>query len=96
MTFGLPLVQALSTANRRPGFSLADGRLGLVLLMSALSGRFALATAGIAMRAVTRMDAVARAGLPGQFLGGALLGAVWSPAPDRPWAPAFHWRPKAS
>ena len=52
---------------------------GLVLLMPTLSGRFALATAGVAARADARMDAVARAGLPGQLLGGALLGAVWSP-----------------
>lgn len=52
---------------------------GFVLLMPALGGRFALATAGIAARADTRINAVTRAGLPGQVLGGALLGAVWSP-----------------
>ena len=52
---------------------------GLVLLMPALGGRFALATAGVAAQADAHMDAVTRAGLPGQLLGGALLGAVWSP-----------------
>ena len=52
---------------------------GLVMLMPALGGRFATATAGIAAFADARMDDVTRNGLGGQFLGGALLGAVWSP-----------------
>jgi cytochrome c biogenesis protein CcdA len=52
---------------------------GLVLLMPVLGGRFALATAGFSAQADARMDAVSSAGLPGQLVGGALLGAVWSP-----------------
>lgn len=52
---------------------------GLVMLVPSFGGRFATATAGISARADTGMTATADAGLPGQFLGGALLGAVWSP-----------------
>lgn len=52
---------------------------GVVLLVPALSRRFEMATAGVAAGAdgqLTRMDA---GGLRGQFVGGLLLGAVWSP-----------------
>lgn len=59
--------------------ALAMAGFGLVMLMPALGGRFSAATAGVAAFADARMDSVARSGLPGQFLGGALLGAVWSP-----------------
>jgi cytochrome c-type biogenesis protein len=52
---------------------------GLVMLVPALSGGFSTATAGIAARADAQIDATAGAGLGGQFLSGALLGAVWSP-----------------
>lgn len=52
---------------------------GLMMLVPAFGGRFATATAGIAARADAGMSATADAGLPGQFIGGALLGAVWSP-----------------
>jgi cytochrome c biogenesis protein CcdA len=52
---------------------------GLVMLVPALSGGFSTATAGIAARADAKIDATAGAGLGGQFLSGALLGAVWSP-----------------
>jgi cytochrome c-type biogenesis protein len=52
---------------------------GLVMLVPALGGRFASATAGLAARADTGIDATRQAGLPGQFAAGALLGAVWSP-----------------
>ncbi len=52
---------------------------GLVLLVPRLNAGFALATAGMAGRADGGLDRVDRSGLGGQFLGGALLGAVWSP-----------------
>lgn len=52
---------------------------GLVMLVPALGGQFASATAGLSARADAGMNVSADAGLPGQVLGGALLGAVWSP-----------------
>lgn len=52
---------------------------GLVLLVPRASSAFATATGGIAARADAGMDRVDRSGLRGQFLGGMLLGAVWSP-----------------
>jgi cytochrome c biogenesis protein CcdA len=52
---------------------------GLVLAVPRLSSGFATATAGVSARADAGMDRIDRAGLGGQFLGGALLGAVWSP-----------------
>jgi cytochrome c-type biogenesis protein len=52
---------------------------GLVLLVPRLNAGFATATAGFAARADAGVDQVDRSGLMGQALGGALLGAVWSP-----------------
>ncbi|NDR57699.1 cytochrome c biogenesis CcdA family protein [Aliiruegeria sabulilitoris] len=52
---------------------------GLVLLVPRFSAGFATATAGIAGSADAQFDNIDRSGLPGQFLGGMLLGAVWSP-----------------
>ncbi len=52
---------------------------GAILLVPAFSARFATATAGVSSGADTRMDALDGSGLKGQFLGGILLGAVWSP-----------------
>ncbi|MBM7068996.1 cytochrome c biogenesis CcdA family protein [Actibacterium sp. 188UL27-1] len=52
---------------------------GLVLLVPQFSARFATATAGMAASADSQMDKVDATGLRGQFLGGMLLGAVWSP-----------------
>ena len=52
---------------------------GLVLLVPRASGVFATATGGIATRADAGLDRVDRSGLRGQFVGGMLLGAVWSP-----------------
>ncbi|MDJ0827099.1 MAG: cytochrome c biogenesis CcdA family protein [Rhodobacter sp.] len=52
---------------------------GLVLLVPRFSERFATATAGVSARADQGIDDIDRSGLGGQFLGGALLGAVWSP-----------------
>ena len=52
---------------------------GFVLLVPQLSARFATATAGVSTRADAGMDDLDRSGLTGQFVGGVLLGAVWSP-----------------
>ncbi|RYH10018.1 cytochrome c biogenesis protein CcdA [Tropicimonas sp. IMCC6043] len=52
---------------------------GLVLLVPRFSAGFATATAGLAGSADVRFDMIDRSGLRGQALGGALLGAVWSP-----------------
>lgn len=52
---------------------------GIVLLVPRLNAGFAMATGGMASRADAGLDHVDRSGLGGQFLGGALLGAVWSP-----------------
>ena len=52
---------------------------GLVLLVPRLNAGFATATAGFAGRADGSLDQLDRNGLRGQFLGGMLLGAVWSP-----------------
>ncbi len=52
---------------------------GLVLLVPRFSAAFATATAGVAARADGGLDGVDRSGLNGQFMGGLLLGAVWSP-----------------
>ena len=52
---------------------------GLTLLVPRMSSAFALATAGISVRADRSIDGLDRSGLMGQALTGALLGAVWSP-----------------
>ena len=52
---------------------------GTVLLVPSLSGRFETAMAGVSARADQTLTASDSGGLAGQFLGGALLGAVWSP-----------------
>jgi cytochrome c biogenesis protein CcdA len=52
---------------------------GVILLVPRFSAGFATATAGVSTRADTQMDTLDRSGLKGQFLGGMLLGAVWSP-----------------
>ena len=52
---------------------------GAVLLVPRLNAGFAVATAGMAARADAGIDQIDRSGLRGQALGGALLGAVWSP-----------------
>ena len=79
---------AVSVAGR--SFGLSEERVGqvaavlmigfgLVMLVPRLNAGFALATGGMAARADAGFDHVDREGLRGQFLGGALLGAVWSP-----------------
>lgn len=52
---------------------------GLVLLVPRFSAGFATATAGMAAHADAQVDQTDRDGLSGQFVGGMLLGAVWSP-----------------
>ena len=52
---------------------------GLILLVPQLNSRFSLATAGVAAGADQRVGRMDQSGLRGQFLGGTLLGAVWSP-----------------
>ena len=52
---------------------------GVVLLVPQLSARFEMATAGMAGNADARMTDLDASGLKGQFIGGLLLGAVWSP-----------------
>lgn len=52
---------------------------GTILLIPRLSAGFATATAGVSSRADAGLDEIDNSGLKGQFLGGVLLGAVWSP-----------------
>lgn len=52
---------------------------GIVLLVPRASAVFSTATAGVAARADSGLDDVDRGSLSGQFVGGMLLGAVWSP-----------------
>lgn len=52
---------------------------GSALLLPRVGTLFQTATAGIAQRADSRIDQTQGAGLAGQAMGGALLGAAWSP-----------------
>ncbi|MBL4873443.1 MAG: cytochrome c biogenesis protein CcdA [Rhodobacteraceae bacterium] len=52
---------------------------GVILLVPQFSSKFALATTGVATHADMRVGRLDQSGLRGQFVGGALLGAVWSP-----------------
>ena len=52
---------------------------GVVLLVPRFAAGFATATAGVAARADGQMDNLQQDSLTGQFVGGVLLGAVWSP-----------------
>jgi len=52
---------------------------GLVLVVPRFNAAFATATAGVSSRADGALMGSETAGLRGQFLGGLLLGAVWSP-----------------
>jgi cytochrome c biogenesis protein CcdA len=52
---------------------------GTVLLVPQFSARFATATAGVGSGADATLDRVGTQGVSGQFMGGLLLGAVWSP-----------------
>ena len=53
---------------------------GLMLLTPRLAGAFSTATAGLAARADSSMMSLDTASPKHQLLGGALLGAVWSPS----------------
>lgn len=55
------------------------GLFGVVLLSGALQQRFAMAAGGIGAAADRLARRLAPGGLGGQFVVGALLGAVWSP-----------------
>ena len=52
---------------------------GLILLVPRFSMAFSTATAGMAAGADTRISRIQSTGARGQFLGGLLIGAVWSP-----------------
>lgn len=52
---------------------------GLVLMVPRFSARFAVATAGVSSGADAALTRTGIEGMGGQFLGGLLLGAVWSP-----------------
>ncbi len=52
---------------------------GLALLLPQANALMATATAGLSARADAQIDTLDRGALKGQFLGGLLLGAVWSP-----------------
>ncbi|MEL6585651.1 MAG: cytochrome c biogenesis protein CcdA [Pseudomonadota bacterium] len=52
---------------------------GAILLVPQFSARFETAMAGVSARADTTLAQSGSSGLSGQFLGGLLLGAVWSP-----------------
>lgn len=52
---------------------------GLVLLVPRFSESFATATAGMSARADAQIETTDRNALTGHFVGGMLLGAVWSP-----------------
>lgn len=59
--------------------ALAMIAFGLVLLTPALNVKFAAATAGFSGEAERQRETVSNHGLAGHFVGGALLGAAWSP-----------------
>lgn len=52
---------------------------GLMMLVPRLGGVLATATAGMSSRADSSLDGLDQSGLKGQFFGGMLLGAVWTP-----------------
>lgn len=52
---------------------------GTILLVPVFARRFETATAGMAGRADAQMNTLDANGVKGQFIGGLLLGAVWSP-----------------
>ena len=52
---------------------------GVVLVVPQFAARFEMATAGLASGADQRMNSVDQNSVSGQFVGGLLLGAVWSP-----------------
>lgn len=59
--------------------ALAMAGFGLVLLVPAANRSFAFATTGLASHADRGIDRIGQGGAGRQFLGGLLMGAVWSP-----------------
>lgn len=52
---------------------------GVVMVVPMFARSFEMATAGVAASADSRIDSIQAGSLRGQFLGGLLLGTVWSP-----------------
>ncbi|MEM9522664.1 MAG: cytochrome c biogenesis CcdA family protein [Pseudomonadota bacterium] len=52
---------------------------GVILVVPIFARRFEMVAAGVAAGADSQMNRIDASGLKGQFLGGLLLGAVWSP-----------------
>ena len=52
---------------------------GVILVVPMFASRFEMATAGVAAGADAQMNQLDGSGMKGQFIGGLLLGAVWSP-----------------
>lgn len=52
---------------------------GIVLVVPMFARRFEAVTAGVAAKADTQIDGIQQNNMMGQFLGGLLLGVVWSP-----------------
>lgn len=69
----------LSTDNIAQAGAVLMVLFGIVLLVPQASAVFSTATAGFAARADAGMEDVDRSSITGQFVGGMLLGAVWSP-----------------
>jgi cytochrome c biogenesis protein CcdA len=63
----------------RSGAAVVMACFGVVLFSAALKERFALVGAPLGNRAGAVLAAAGKAGLPGQFLLGLLLGLVWAP-----------------
>ena len=63
----------------RVGSAVLMGAIGVVLLSAPLQARLAMAGGGLSDGGSRLMAALPTEGLPGQFLIGLLLGAVWSP-----------------
>ncbi len=73
--------QVLGLTEERLNMIAAIGMMlfGAALLLPQAGVVFQTATAGLAARADARIDQIRNHGLMGQVLGGALLGAAWSP-----------------
>lgn len=76
-TFGYAIGLTVDTI-AQAGAMLMIG-FGFILLVPRFSAAFTTATAGVSSRADHQLDQIDRSSLRGQFVGGLLLGAVWSP-----------------
>lgn len=52
---------------------------GVILIVPMFAQRFEMVTAGVAAKADSRIDGIQTSSMQGQFMGGLLLGIVWSP-----------------